>query len=135
MVWRCHRIFCLEPTLGKNTWMRAGIDESDLHQCYGILFKNLILKVTWSQLYSKCIDNSILKDTLQLKILRAWIKIRANSFIKTWVNIIKRKSAKVLWKLSLAKKYDPTLQRTLHKSRWHCAYCYMLPFLSNKPNF
>ena len=31
------------------------------------------------------IDNRILKDTLQLKILRTWIKTRSNSFITTWV--------------------------------------------------
>ena len=32
-------------------------------------------------------DNSILKYTLQLKILRTWI-ISSNSFIKTWVNLV-----------------------------------------------
>ena len=34
---------------------------------------------------------SVLKDTLRLKILWIWIKIRANSFIKTLVNNMKRK--------------------------------------------
>ena len=29
------------------------------------------------------IDNIILKETLQLKILQTWIKIRVNTFIKT----------------------------------------------------
>ena len=42
----------------------------------------------------------------------------ANSFIKTLANIMKRKSTKVPWKLSLAKKYNPTLQITLHQNRW-----------------
>ena len=52
------------------------------------------------------INNSILKDITQLKILWTWIKILlANSFIKTLVNI-KREPTKVPWKLSLAKKYD-----------------------------
>ena len=32
-------------------------------------------------------DNSILKDTLQLYILRTWINMRAKSFIKTSVNV------------------------------------------------
>ena len=61
---------------------------------------------------ARYIDKSILKDTLKLTILRTWIKIRANSFIKTWVNI-KRKSTKVLWKLSLAEKYDSVLQNNI----------------------
>ena len=50
-------------------------------------------------------DNGILKDILRLKILWTWIKIRANSFIKTLVNIMK-------WK-------------------WYFAFCYTLLFLSN----
>ena len=37
------------------------------------------------------IDNSILKDTLQLKILGTWINARANYFIKALVKIMKRK--------------------------------------------
>ena len=49
-------------------------------------------------------NNSILKDTLQLKILWTWIKIRVNSFIKTLVNNMKLKPTKVPWTLSLTKK-------------------------------
>ena len=37
-------------------------------------------------------------------ILWTWIKIRANSFIKTLVNNVKRKLTKVPWTLSLTKK-------------------------------
>ena len=57
-----------------------------------------------SQQFMRHID-SISKDTLQLKILPTWINVRANSFTKTWVNIIKRKLMKVP-----GKKYQ------LHKS-------------------
>ena len=57
-----------------------------------------------SQQGTRHIDNSILEDTLWLKILWTWIKIRANSFIKTLENIMKRKSRKAPWKLSPAKK-------------------------------
>ena len=39
-----------------------------------------------------------------MKILWTWIKIRANSFIKTLLNIMKRKSTRLPWKLSPAKK-------------------------------
>ena len=89
------------------------MDENDFRPRYGFFFfffESFILKVTWSQLYSQLLlDNyeahwsSILKDTLHLKILRAWIKLRVNSSIKTWVNIMKRKSTKVPLKLSFAK--------------------------------
>ena len=86
-----------------------------LNKCYKRenFFESAIPKVTWSQLcwgffstVTKHIDNSILKDTLKLKILWTWIKIRANYFIKTLVNIMKRKSTKVPWKLSLVKKIN-----------------------------
>ena len=83
----------------------------------------------------KHIDNSILKDTLQLKILRTWIKIRSNSFIKTWVNMMKRKPTKVLRELSVAPKLEPAIQRTLQQNRWHFIYFYKLLFLSEKPSF
>ena len=61
------------------------------------------------------IYNKFLKDRLQLRILRTWIKICANSFINTSLNIMKQNSTKVLGNLSLKKKYDPTFQRTLHQ--------------------
>ena len=41
------------------------------------------------------------KTPQQLKVLRTWIKKRANSFIKTWVNIMKRKSMKLHGKIYL----------------------------------
>ena len=116
------------------------MDESGFRHCYGNFFESAILKVTWSQLYSNFFLNNCevhgqqyFKDRLNMNILRTWIKIRATSFIKTWVNI-KRKLTKVPWKLSLAEKYDPALQRTLHQTRWCFAYCCMLLFLSNKPS-
>ena len=55
MIWRCHGIlrvyryyFCLEPTAGKDTWIRTTSVTVMV-----ILFKSNILKVTWSQLCSK----------------------------------------------------------------------------------
>ena len=65
-----------------------------------IFFESGILKVTWSQLCSnspfstitRLIDNSILKDTLQLYILRTWTNMRAKSFIKTSVNVTETKT-------------------------------------------
>ena len=66
-----------------------------------IFFESGILKVPLSQLCSNSplstitrhIDNSILKDTLQLYILRTWINMRAKSFIKTSVNVTETKIA------------------------------------------
>ena len=66
-----------------------------------------------------------MKDTLRLKILWTWIKIRANSFIKTLVNNMKRKPTKVPWTLSLMKKKNIVLQKTLHQNRYFtCCYTF-----------
>ena len=44
------------------------LDECDLSRCYANFFESAILKVTFSTI-ARHIDNSILKDTLELKIL------------------------------------------------------------------
>ena len=90
-----------------------------------LVFISLFSKNTfgWLLLYAQSffsiikrhIYNKLLKDKLQLRILRTWIKICANSFINTSLNIMKQNSTKVLGNLSLKKKYDPTFQRTLHQ--------------------
>ena len=73
--------------------------------------ESAIPRVAWSQLFriffsiiTRHIGNNILKDTLRLNILWTWIKIRANSFIKTLANNMKQKPTKVPWTLSLTKK-------------------------------
>ena len=52
---------------------------------------------TFTSKFVRYIENSILKNTLQLKILR----IRGNSFIKLWIRVMKQKltkvSASILW--------------------------------------
>ena len=58
---------------------------------------------------TKHVEYNILKDILWLQILCTWIKICDNSFIKALVNIMKRKSRKIPWKLSLAIKKNGTL--------------------------
>ena len=104
MVWRCHdipRVHCyyyLELTVRKETWMRTTSATVMVD-----FFESSILKDTWSQLCSEFLPN-ILKDTLQLNILRTWINIRAKSFIKTSINIMKSKSMQVPGKRSVAKK-------------------------------
>ena len=65
------------------------------------------------------------QDTLLLKILWTWVYVRANSFIKTSVNM-NRKSTRKHGKLSVAQKSKHLIRRLLHH------YFYMLRFLPNK---
>ena len=107
--------FCLEPTLRKDTWMRV------TSAAVMIIFS----KVPFWKLHNhnfvqsffptitRHFDKSILKDILQLKILQTWIKIRANFFIKTLVNIMNWKSRNVSLKLSLAKKMWPRISKNI----------------------
>ena len=126
------QFFCLEATLVEDTKMRA-TSATDL-----VIFSKWPFRKfpdhNWvnvsSQQLRNNIDNSILKDILQLNVLWIWIKIHANSFIKTWVNTMKRESTNVPWKLSLEKKYDPALQGTLHRNRSYLTCCYTLLLLS-----
>ena len=80
--------------------MEIHLNENDLSHCYG----NFSKVPSWKLLdhsYARSsfsiimrhIENSIVKDTLKLKILRTWINMRViNSFIKTWEDIVKWKS-------------------------------------------
>ena len=107
-------LFCLEATIKRNTWMRT-ISVTVMI----IISKIAVLKVTWYQLCSKCfLDNyeahwqRHLKDTLQMKILRTWINIHANSFFGKYHEMI---MTMVPWKLSVAKKSEPVLSRASHQ--------------------
>ena len=123
IVWRCHGIprvcyFCLEPTLRKDAWMRTTsvavmaffskvafwtlLDHSNIQSSFPIITRH--------------IENSILKDTLQLIIFRTWINLSASSLIKTSVNM-KQKSMTVPRKRSVAQKSKCALRRTLNLSR------------------
>ena len=124
-------IFCFEPSLGKDISMRATsttVMVIFLKVPFQTLFDHNFIQSSFSTV-ARCIDRNILKATLQLKILRKWTKIRADCFIKIWVNIIERKSTKVPWKLPLAKNTTPHVKENC------TTYCYMLLFLSSKPNF
>ena len=58
------------------------------------LLKHEYVETYWSTI-TRHIDNTVLKDTLLLITLQSWINIRANSFIKTSINVMRRKSAKL----------------------------------------
>ena len=125
IVWRCHGIprvccdyFCLEPTLRKDAWMRTTSVTVMAFFSKVAFWKLLDHSYVQSSfpIITRHIENSILKDTLQLNILRTWIKLRAKSFIKTSVNM-KQKSMKVPGKRSLAQISKCALRRTLHLNR------------------
>ena len=63
------------------------------------------------------ISNSVLKDTLKLRILRTWI--RANSFIKTSVTSCNKNS----------QLHSIPSRLHIKEHRWHFTYFYTLPFL------
>ena len=101
-----------------------------------IFFLYAIPKVTWSQpcwiscsTVTRNIDKSIFKDILQLKILRTWIKICASSFIKTLVNILRQKSTKVPWKLSLAKQVWPRTSKKI-APKYTISHLFLYAFFS-----
>ena len=73
--------FCLKPTVRKDTW------RSTIFVTVMVIFSKVLF---WKLPYhsyvqssvstvTRRIENSILKDSLQLEILRTWINIRANS--------------------------------------------------------
>ena len=140
------RVFILYFFLFRTNFKKGYLNESYFCHCYDDFFKSAILKVTWKlpgriyiqsffSTFTRHFSSCILKDILQLNILRTWIKIHANSFIKTCVNIMKWKSMKAPLKSSLAKTCDPAFQRTLYQNRWYFTYRYTLLFFSNKPSF
>ena len=120
MVWRCHGIPCVIIFLFRTNGKKGYLDENDFHTVIVVFPKVSFWKLLDLSYVQSClstimrhIDTSIMKDTLQLKILRTRIKIRSNSFIKTWVNMMKRKPRKMHGKLQIVQKLEPVLQRTL----------------------
>ena len=104
---------------------RGHLDENGFCRFYGNFFRKwhsesyliiAMFKVPFQQL-RRTTENSILKNTLQLNILRTWINIRAKSFIKILVNIIKRKSMNMPGKILVAQNSELALWRTLHQNR------------------
>ena len=86
--------------------VKVHLDKNDVQHCYGNFSKvsswklldHSYVRSSFSTIM-KHMDNSILKDTLQVEILRSWIKLRVSSFIKNWEDIMKWKSKSLPQKL------------------------------------
>ena len=108
-VWRCHGIprvccyyFCLEPTVRKDAWMRTTSVTVMAFFSKVAFWKLLDHSYVQSSfpINTRHIENSILKDNLQLNIFLTWINLRATPFIK----YEKKKSKAVPRKRSAAQK-------------------------------
>ena len=96
------------------------LDESNFRNCYLV---TTMFKVPSEQIWNT-LTTAFWKAPYTWRSFWTWFKIRANSFTKTWVNIMKQTLIKVSWKLPLATKYDPAFQRTLHQYRLFFTYFY-----------
>ena len=119
---RCYH-FCLESTVRKIAWMRTTSVTVMAFFSKLAFWKLLDHSYVQSsfQIIMRHIENSILKDTLQLNIFRTWINLHATSFIETLVNM-KQKSMNVPRKRSVAQKSKCALQRTLNLNRPRFTY-------------
>ena len=126
IVWRCHDIprvhcyyFCLEPTARKNAWMRTTSVTVMTFFSRVAFWKLLDHNYVQSSfpIITRRIENSILKDTLQLNFFRTWINLRATTFLN-----MKQKWMTVPWKISATQKSKRALRRTLNLSRLRFTY-------------
>ena len=121
---------------------KVHLDENDFRHGYVNYFKSTILKVTWYQLYSKfflnnCPTNIPRWNDVETNVSTSFQRgiqverLKGTEYIdnciwktpyswrfyghgSTWVNITKRKWAKMPWKSLVAQKFEPVLWRTLH---------------------
>ena len=113
------------------------MDGNDFRHSYGDYFESIILKITWYQLCSKLFLNDYeghwqwpLKDTLQLKIIRTRINVRAISFLGKYHET---KTGEGAWEvISWTKIRACSTKNTVQR---HFTYYCILLSLSNKPSF
>ena len=119
---RCYH-FCLESTVRKIAWMRTTSVTVVAFFSKLAFWKLLDHSYVQSsfQIITRHIENSILKDTLQLNIFRTWINLRATSFINTSVNM-KQKLITVPRKRSVAQESKRAIRRTWNLSRPRFTY-------------
>ena len=111
LVRRCHGIlrvycyyFCLEPTMRNDSWIKTTSVTAVAFFSKRAFWKLLDHSYVQSSFLTITghIYSNLLKDTLQMNILRIWLNIRSKFFIKTLVNVMKRNSMKVAGKRSVA---------------------------------
>ena len=51
--------------------------------------KNNIIDLCWSSITSR-IENETSKNTLKSEVLKKWINICGNAFVRSWVNTVKK---------------------------------------------
>ena len=111
MTWysACLLLLILFRTDGK----KGHLDENDFRHCDGDFFSKVAfwkllhhsyVRIVPSQQLRRHIDKSILRDTLQLYILRTWMNMRTKFFIKTSVNVTETKIDEGAWKKISHKK-------------------------------
>ena len=107
---------------------KGRLDENDFRHCHGIFFKSGILKVTWSQLFSKFLYNRYEAHWKQhferypaVEYFPDMDQLTRSINIKTSVSI-KQKSMTVLQKRSVAQKSKCALRRTSNLSRPRFTY-------------
>ena len=124
IVWRCHGIprvccyFCLEPTVRKDAWMRTTSVTVMAFFSKVAFWKLLDHSYVQSSfpIITRHIENSILKDTLQLNIFRTWINLTRNIFDQDFGKN-ETKIDDSASKRSVAQKSKCALRRTLNLSR------------------
>ena len=121
MVWRCYGIkiffFCFELTVRNTIWMRmTSVTVMVIFQkCHsGSYLITATFKVPSQQLWGT-LTTAFWKTPCNWKW--TWMNIGANSFNKTWENIMKQKSKKLPRKSWVAQKSEPELQTTLQQIR------------------
>ena len=92
-------LFCLEPTVRKDTSMRTTSVPVMVVFSKVALWKLRDHSSVQSPFSTNTrhIDNSILKDTLQFFVFRAWINMPTKSFIKTSVNVTDTRIDEGVW--------------------------------------
>ena len=130
IVWRYHDIprvhcyyFFFKSTVRKYAWMRTtsvAVMTFFSNVAFWKLLDHSYVQSSFP-IITRHIENSILKDTLQLNIFRTWINLRATSFIKNLVNM-KQKWMTLPRKRSVIQKPKCALRRTLNLSRPRFTY-------------
>ena len=77
------------------------------------LLDNDSVNQIWDSI-TRYLPNEQLKVVLFQEIIRKWIDIRANSFVNTYVQILKRKIKNEGRKISISGASEPALRQTLN---------------------